>query len=44
MIAVDTNVLLYAHREDSPWHETAYKVLQQLSEGRAVGHPLALYA
>ena len=35
MIAVDTNVLIYAHREDSPWHEAAYKVLEQLSEGRA---------
>lgn len=21
MIAVDTNILVYAHREDSPWHE-----------------------
>ena len=35
MIAVDTNVLVYAHREDSPWHETAYKVLVQLAESRA---------
>lgn len=23
MIAVDTNILVYAHREDSPWHEKA---------------------
>jgi predicted nucleic acid-binding protein len=23
MIAVDTNLLVYAHREDSPWHDTA---------------------
>ena len=23
MIAVDTNILVYAHREDSPWHEAA---------------------
>ncbi|MBM4267088.1 MAG: type II toxin-antitoxin system VapC family toxin [Deltaproteobacteria bacterium] len=23
MIAVDTNILLYAHREESPWHEAA---------------------
>jgi predicted nucleic acid-binding protein len=24
MIAADSNVLVYAHREDSPWHDTAY--------------------
>ncbi len=36
MIAVDTNVLVYAHREDSPWHETAYKILEQLAESRAL--------
>ena len=35
MIAVDTNLLVYAHREDSPWHETAYGRLAQLAEGRA---------
>ncbi len=23
MIAVDTNILVYAHRSDSPWHESA---------------------
>lgn len=23
MIAVDANILVYAHREDSPWHEKA---------------------
>ena len=23
MIAVDTNLLVYAHRADSPWHEAA---------------------
>ncbi len=23
MIAVDTNILIYAHREDSPFHEQA---------------------
>jgi hypothetical protein len=34
MIAVDTNLLVYAHREDSPWHETAYARLAALSEGR----------
>jgi hypothetical protein len=35
MIAVDTNVLVYAHREDSPWHDAAYACLVGLAEGRA---------
>lgn len=35
MIAVDTNLLVYAHREDSPWHEAAYDRLAELAEGRA---------
>ena len=35
MIAVDTNILVYVHREDSPWHEAAYLHLSQLAEGRA---------
>ncbi|MGA3325397.1 MAG: TA system VapC family ribonuclease toxin [Terriglobia bacterium] len=35
MIAVDTNILVYAHREDSPWHEAARGRLAQLAEGRA---------
>jgi hypothetical protein len=34
MIAVDSNVLVYAHREDSPWSERAYACLGQLAEGR----------
>ena len=34
MIAVDTNILVYAHREDSPWHDAAYQCLRQLAEGR----------
>lgn len=34
MIAVDTNILVYAHREDSPWHESAYARLAELAEGR----------
>lgn len=33
MIAIDTNLLVYAHREDSPWHEKALAVLVTLSEG-----------
>lgn len=35
MIAVDTNVLVYAHREDSEWHEAAYGRLAELAEGKA---------
>lgn len=35
MIAVDSNVLVYAHREDSPWHEPAHAHLLRLAEGRA---------
>jgi uncharacterized protein len=34
MIAVDTNLLVYAHREDSPWHEAAYASMAALAEGR----------
>lgn len=35
MIALDTNILVYAHREDSPWHDAAYQRVAGLSEGRA---------
>jgi len=35
MIAVDTNILVYAHREDSPWHDTAYTKVAEIAEGRA---------
>jgi toxin-antitoxin system PIN domain toxin len=35
MIAVDTNLLVYAHREDSPWHEKAYGRVLELAEGRS---------
>ena len=34
MIAVDTNILVYAHREDSPWHERAALEIRQLAEAR----------
>ncbi len=34
MIAVDTNILVYAHREDSLWHEPAYTRVRALAEGR----------
>jgi uncharacterized protein len=30
MIAVDTNLLVYAHREDSPFHEVAKKLIEEL--------------
>lgn len=33
MIALDTNLLVYAHREDSPWHEAAARRLAGLAEG-----------
>jgi hypothetical protein len=35
MIAVDSNLLVYAHREDSPWHDAAYARIVELAEGRA---------
>lgn len=35
MIAVDTNVLVYAHREDNPFHPLASERLQDLAEGHA---------
>lgn len=34
MIAVDTNLLVYAHRRDSEWHSAAALVLRRLAEGR----------
>ncbi len=34
MIAVDTNVLVFAHREDSPWHSAASAAVVTLAEGR----------
>jgi toxin-antitoxin system PIN domain toxin len=35
VIAVDTNLLVYAHREDAPWHDAARERLRGLAEGRA---------
>src|SRR5262245_18975397 len=32
MIAIDTNILVYAHREDAEWHERANAALAQLAE------------
>lgn len=35
MIAVDTNVLIYAQREETPMHERAFSALRRLAEGRS---------
>jgi toxin-antitoxin system PIN domain toxin len=34
MIAVDTNILVYAHRADSQWHVDADRVVTGLAEGQ----------
>ena len=34
MIAVDTNILIYAHREDSPFYKKASACIKGLAEGR----------
>lgn len=35
MIAVDTNILVYAHREDSPFHDCAFRRLSELAQETA---------
>jgi toxin-antitoxin system PIN domain toxin len=35
LIAVDSNILVYAHREDSPWHDAANVRMIEMAEGRA---------
>lgn len=35
MIAVDTNLLVYAHRVEAEWHERASACLRELAEGRS---------
>jgi toxin-antitoxin system PIN domain toxin len=35
LIAVDTNLLVYAHRADSPFHQIAFRRLAELAEGLA---------
>jgi toxin-antitoxin system PIN domain toxin len=35
MIAVDTNILVFAHREDGPFHEAAYVEIEHLACGKA---------
>jgi toxin-antitoxin system PIN domain toxin len=35
VIAVDSNLLVYAHREDAQWHDAAYARISELAEGQA---------
>jgi len=35
MTAVDSNILVYSVREDSPWHRAALDCVRQLAEGEA---------
>jgi uncharacterized protein len=35
LIGVDTNILVYAHREESPFHEAAFQRMGELAEGSA---------
>lgn len=34
MIALDTNLLVYAHRAENPFHAAAFDLVKQLAEGR----------
>jgi uncharacterized protein len=34
VIAIDTNILVYAHREDAPWHDAAAAAISGVAEGR----------
>ena len=35
MIAVDTNLLVYAHRSEAEWHDRAAARIRELAEGRS---------
>lgn len=35
MIAIDTNLLVYAHRSDNPFHAAAAGLVRQLANGKA---------
>jgi len=35
MIALDTNILIYAHRQDATFHRPAARCVTELPEGRA---------
>ena len=39
MTVIDINILVYAHREDSPWHEKALAVVTELANS---GSPWAI--
>ena len=39
MIAVDTNILVYAHREETPWHQIAKRSLARLAAAGPWGLP-----
>ena len=39
MIALDTNILVYAHREDSPHHTAALRVIQELTRRECSASP-----
>ncbi len=34
MIAVDTNILVYSHRQDTEWHDAAVQTVRGLAESR----------
>ena len=36
MIAIDTNILVYSVREDSPWHRAALACVRRLAEGQGI--------
>jgi predicted nucleic acid-binding protein len=35
MIAIDTNILVYSVRADSPWHKPAIACMRRVAEGHA---------
>ncbi|HVH29245.1 MAG TPA: TA system VapC family ribonuclease toxin [Vicinamibacterales bacterium] len=35
MVALDTNILVYAHRRDSAWHEPALRAVTELAQGHS---------
>jgi toxin-antitoxin system PIN domain toxin len=36
VIAIDTNILVYAHRADSQWHDAAYALIKKQAEGASI--------
>ncbi len=44
MIAVDTNILIYAHRADAPFHDAAVGALREVVEAIPLGYSVALRA